>query len=671
MVEVGERAPAQIERARTVDIGRHSPKLAARWTTLGIEAIARRGNETLGHPSALSRSPAWAEGPAAPANAGPLPVAPGPFDELSDEAAQALERVGAGIVALGARIAAGGMGEVLAAEQLHLRRAVAVKRALPGADADTRDAMLREAWITAALEHPNILPIHRLGRDGNEPLIVMQRVHGAPWSDTLEARSDATDEAARDEALETLIEVCRAVHFAHTRGVLHLDLKPENVMVGAHGEVLLLDWGIAVAHDPSLAPPFVMPARAVDGIRGTPGYLSPEQAAADGERFGPATDVYLLGAILHEILTGEPPHGGTLIEALVSAFAAETPRYPGHVPPELARIAQRALAARPTDRFESVDGLRRALADFLAHRPAVALLARADTLHGEIDAALALRAERGDEEALDDAISLASKIDACRFAYVQAQRFWPESREAEAGLSRLLDALLVRAEERLDVDAARAWVETHPRRDAALDARFARLVDAAAREEARDGELRALSLDENTEHRADTRVGLAVGGGVAWFVWNLVAWALDRSGIMPMTIHSLLSLCGAALALFTGMLAVQGFDAVAASAANRRVAWIIYCAFASCFVLFLDGAMRSMDPHVITVLAHAVYFTAFAAVAALVDARTWWVPIAILIPSALGALQPEHVLLWSAFLGPLCGYGMVRYWRRPREAQPA
>ena len=143
------------------------------------------------------------------------------------------------------------------------------------------EALLREAVITGALEHPNIVPVHMLGRDEDgHPVLVMKRIQGQLWSELL-------GKASLDRHLEILKDICNALHYAHSRGVVHLDLKTQNVLIGEFGEVSLLDWGIARRlSDPA---PGVM--------LGTPAYMASEMVS--GEKLTPLTDVYLLGSTLH------------------------------------------------------------------------------------------------------------------------------------------------------------------------------------------------------------------------------------------------------------------------------------------------------------------------------------------------------------------------------------
>ncbi len=219
-------------------------------------------------------------------------------------------------------LGAGGMGVVHAGIQTALQRQVAVKRTLhreAGAGDEAFLAFLREAWISAKLEHPNIIPVHALCSDRGDPQLVMKRVEGVAWRALLDDDALASEHGMRDRLafhLAILGRVCRAVHFAHSRGIVHLDLKPDNVMVGRHGEVYLLDWGVAASFHED-ADPWVPRTVDIRTVMGTPAYLSPEQAAALGGLIGPRTDVFLLGALIHRIVMGRPPHRGETMDVVM------------------------------------------------------------------------------------------------------------------------------------------------------------------------------------------------------------------------------------------------------------------------------------------------------------------------------------------------------------------
>ncbi|MAQ14371.1 MAG: hypothetical protein CMN30_06205, partial [Sandaracinus sp.] len=314
---------------------------------------------------------------------GTLRAEPGGDESRSTEAAatsDAIPPLADSEVVLGPLLGEGGMGQVWLGEQRSLRRQVAVKGLRDAVDgALGRAALLREARVTGGLEHPNIVPVHVLVQtEDGAPRMVMKRVEGRSWTEVLadlRAEGEPLPEAHLEGHLRLLMQVCHAVHYAHARGVLHRDLKPDNVMVGDFGEVYVVDWGIAVALDDAEDLGDLPRARDVRGIVGTLPYMAPEMVAGDGAGLGVPTDVYLLGAILHELLTGHPRHRGDAVPQLVHAAWVSAPPAMGPAPEELVDLVTRATAKDPAARPSSADAFRSELEAFLTHREAN-LLAR-------------------------------------------------------------------------------------------------------------------------------------------------------------------------------------------------------------------------------------------------------------------------------------------------------
>jgi hypothetical protein len=261
-------------------------------------------------------------------------------------------------------IGRGGMGRVFEAVDPQLGRAVAVKVRLRRGSADG-GRFLAEARITAQLEHPGVVPVHELGVDDQgAPFYAMRRIGGRSLRDVLDAIDRGEPDASRTfgpfRLLGVFVQVCRTIAFAHDRGVLHADLKPQNVMVGDFGEVLVLDWGLARPLDATEAPP---------GAVGTPGYMSPEQAA--GEPLDARSDVWSLGAMLYEIVTGARPYAGDTPADQVRATLSGPPQDPRErapdrrIAPELAQIAIRALSPDRQDRFGTAAALADAVEAYL------------------------------------------------------------------------------------------------------------------------------------------------------------------------------------------------------------------------------------------------------------------------------------------------------------------
>ena len=220
--------------------------------------------------------------------------------------------------------ARGGLGEVLAARQEELGRLVALKRIRPERLHEAaRKRFLREAEITAGLQHPGIVPIYGLGQDDDGPFYTMPLIEGQTLQEAIEEfhgdeslRRDSGQGSLRfRELLQKFTTVCDTVAYAHDQGVIHRDLKPSNIMLGRYGETLVMDWGLAKQFgtedadgEPEIEGPSPTPSpealTATGAVLGTPQYMSPEQAK--GLSTGPASDVFNLGLILYAILTGTP-----------------------------------------------------------------------------------------------------------------------------------------------------------------------------------------------------------------------------------------------------------------------------------------------------------------------------------------------------------------------------
>jgi serine/threonine-protein kinase len=337
---------------------------------------------------------------------------------------------------LGETLGEGGMGQVVSARQKTLQRSVAIKF-LKEAGGDAT-VLLREAIATGRLEHPNIVPVHLLAKTTEGvPFFTMKRVEGTPWSDAL--RSGRT----LVEHLEILQRVCDAVAFAHSRGVVHRDLKPANVLIGAFGEVYLVDWGLAA----SLRDDSVLPLVSDASVGGTPAYLAPE-AALDTGKLGPWTDVFLLGATLYEVVMGRPPWvAGSVSETIALAAAAAEPPFDPKVPTELANLCRRAMKKEPHERLPSARAFRDALTDYLHHHHAFELHERTMGKLAELERATAGASAAGSIERL---------FTECRFGFEQVQQSWPDFEPARTALRRAL-VLMVRHElSRNAVTSARA-----------------------------------------------------------------------------------------------------------------------------------------------------------------------------------------------------------------------
>lgn len=328
----------------------------------------------------------------------------------------------------------GGMGVVYEARQASLDRSVAIKviQTIPSEEKSQfqstgrlnaaqmlkREQFLSEAVVTGDLDHPNIVPIYDVARTHEGNLFYsMKRVEGTPWNEVIQDKSV-------EDNLEILMKVADAVAFAHSRGVVHRDIKPENVMLGEFGAVMLMDWGLAVP-----TPTFrkLGTVRQVTSLGGSPAYMAPELAIGPIPNITPASDIYLLGAVLYQIVTGRPPHSGSgMSQCLLAAVKNIIEPVSVDKQGELYQIAMKAMATQPVDRYLSVQEMQAAIRNYRSHTESIHLSKRAAQ-----DASRALDT--------DDYADHARAV----FGYEEALELWNENDEARQGV---IDSRLAYAE---------------------------------------------------------------------------------------------------------------------------------------------------------------------------------------------------------------------------------
>ena len=264
-------------------------------------------------------------------------------------------------------IARGGMGMVFRARQVTANRAVAVKLILAGqfSSADEVRRFRSEAEAAASLDHPHIVPIFEVGEHQGQQFYSMKLVQGGSLGQQL-----AQSPLAPRQAAQLLETVARAVHYAHQRGIIHRDLKPANILLDAAGQPFVTDFGLAkrVESDAGLTQ--------TGAIVGTPSYMAPEQAEGRGKRVGPAADVYALGAILYECLTGRPPFKAATAFDTILQVVADEPVPPrqlnARVPPDVETICLKCLHKEPAKRYSTAEARAEDLARWQRGEPVLA-----------------------------------------------------------------------------------------------------------------------------------------------------------------------------------------------------------------------------------------------------------------------------------------------------------
>lgn len=290
--------------------------------------------------------------------------------------------------------ARGGLGDVSIATDLELNRQVAFKeiQARFSSDAISRERFIVEAQITGGLEHPGIVPVYGLGlfEDGR-PFYAMRFIRGSSMKaaiDEFHATMDSKTQTSGKylslefrQLLGRFISVCHAIEFAHSKGVVHLDIKPANIMLGEFGETLVVDWGLARSFNKSCVEGGSISEETLsrsgssnsDSIAGTPAFMSPEQAKGDSPAIGASSDIYSLGASLYYLLLGQTAFDQkdlpSLLRAVIRGEFREPHRVSRHVPRSLNAICLKAMAAPPNERFSSARQLAHELERYMADEP--------------------------------------------------------------------------------------------------------------------------------------------------------------------------------------------------------------------------------------------------------------------------------------------------------------
>lgn len=491
---------------------------------------------------------------------------------------------------LGAVLGQGGMGIVRLARQTSIGRSVAIKSVRTGVGTGNRKAtrqLLQEAWTTGLLEHPNIVPIYDVATDAaGDPFIVLKRIEGEPWADLLEHPERAREEFGADDPLEwslqVFVSVCNAVHFAHDRKILHLDLKPENVMLGHHGEVYVVDWGIALAleDDGSGRLPLL---EGLDSIIGTPNYMAPEMATGRGQ-LSEQTDIYLLGATLYEVLFGRPPHDGESIVSTLHDVLFVEPQWPEHAPIELTAICRKAMAREPCDRFPSALAFRRAIEAFVRHRESGRIGDEAAKRLEELQASISQEPKARERSVLD-------AFKRVRFGFEQALASWAGNERARRGLAEAFAFVVDHELDHGTLATAEALASSAGSLPEALQAR---VDEAVSRRQAGLDELVARRMDLDPRIGQRTRAFVLGLMGLLWTMLPLLSFVVP-----PPSRDMIFVWYGAVPAtslLLLGLLSVWARESLMRTHVNRIIVGSLFVALGTQVVFTVGAVVLRLEP---------------------------------------------------------------------------
>ncbi|MAQ14015.1 MAG: hypothetical protein CMN30_04365 [Sandaracinus sp.] len=612
--------------------------LAQRWPALAsyAETVAQRPSETI-VPADRMRT-----------TAGERAMAAVRLAEAPEQRLEVAEDV----------LGVGGMSVVRHGLQVALDRKVAVKElperegAKPAAGTIASLELLQEARITGRLEHPNVVPIYDLVLDpAGRPRLVMKRIEGVRWTELMENPAAVRERFGAQDALVwhlgLFMQVCHAIHFAHGRGVIHRDIKPDNVMIGAYGEVYVLDWGIALTED----------APRTGSIAGTPPYMAPEMM--EGRPITVRTDVYLLGGLLYELVAGHPPHDGRSLKEIARKVLLSRPPIPPDVDPDLGAIIRRALDRDPSERFADAETFRRAIQEYLERREARALTHAAQRDLGRFEELAALAHTEASLDG-DERAELHDLFGACRFGFRAALARQPDAEEARQGLDRALETMIELELARENVRGAKALLaEMHaPRPD------FRDRVNEAAR----SNEAHRRKLERIAFHH-DPRVANETRWYVLWFL--AIVWTAS-----PL-VHQLVSATTAwtdelvrPLVYCVVLVALMAFkrEALAANLFNRQLWGGALTLFASEWVMTLGQWLAGMDPEVAAIQDYAVRGVCVGFLAIFIEPILWIGAVASAVAFLTATRWPEQRFVAISVANVFIMAPLLWRWRPRRDA---
>ena len=421
-------------------------------------------------------------------------------------------------------------------------------------------------------------------------MLVLKRISGVAWHHLLGDAELVRERFGAADPLEwhlrILMQVCSAIHFAHRRGIVHRDIKPDNVMIGEFGEVYVVDWGIAVALHDDGTKRFPLASEATE-MAGTLLYMAPEMFGDSPDGVTERTDVYLLGAMLYEVVTGWPPHGGDTIFQVQKSLD-EPPPVPEGTPAELPPIWLRAMARASGERYASAEEFRLALQGFLDHRSSTRLAAGAVASLRVLDEKLRAPEAQG-SEGREEIYNLFGE---CAFGFRQALADWPGNEPARRGLRDATASMLEYEIVHGDTRAARLLLGKLDPPDETFAARIADMERALEAKHLRVRALERLGDEVDPNAGRQTRGLLMAVLGVIWVVTPLITGWLDPDNPNYAVMFRIPSFM-LAIVLVGAFLARR---AMMKTAMNRAIIGAATLTFASQMILHVGSALAGVPP---------------------------------------------------------------------------
>ncbi len=541
-----------------------------------------------------------------------------------------------GVEVLGV-LGSGGMGVVHEGRQLGLARQVALKSVLEDGSIQKQRELIAEARVLALLEHPNIVPIYTLRHIHGRPTIVFKKIVGERWSDRLH-------EEAFEWNVEILLKVVDAIRFAHSQGIVHRDLKPSNVMIGAFGEVYVLDWGSAVSTREEHRGRIPL-AISVHKPFGSAPYMAPEMLNPAWARIAETTDVYLLGAILYELVMGDPPHLDSCKYEMYRNAECSQPRFRRDMPTELVALLQRAMRREPRQRFQTVEAFKTALLGFMKHRASCDLLTRGQLLLE----ALKVQVPSSRDERVHGIYRR------CKFTLQESLRTWPENAEAQAALEECGTVIANYELCRGEPASAAMLLEELGLMDSTQQKRIVRALQQKRKQAAHAAYLRN---DADVRVAAQTRLAVMVGIGLLWVVvplWLMAALSETSYRSQSVAHVGFLGVCG-----LIGLVASEWADS---SATNRGLFKIVLCGGISAVAVNLGSWMMFVAPEQAQVYHLFVFFVCALTTMVTIDWRVWPTTIAFLLAYLMAARSPELCLFAMSAANAVMAANAYFIWR--------